>query len=252
MTAYNIMMDYWLVTTLAFAIIFIGSLVQTTIGFGMAIIAAPLLFLINPDYVPGPIILAALFNCLVSTYYFRHAIAIKGLASAMLGRIPGCIAGGVLLLILPQPLIAIFLACIIAFALIISLAKWSVSPSPMALFIAGFASGLTGTSTSIGGPPMALVVQNESADFIRANLAGFFLYSCITSLIILMVMGWFSWQHLWLGLPLIPATLAGNWLGYRVLHVFSKVQIRLFTLCLCSVAVITLLIEVFASIGGID
>ncbi|MDE1464665.1 sulfite exporter TauE/SafE family protein [Spartinivicinus poritis] len=239
-------MDYWLTTTFAFVIILIGSAVQTAIGFGMAIIAAPLLFLINPDYVPGPIILAALFNCLANTYYFRHSISMRGLTAAMLGRIPGCIVGGGILLILSPSLIAASLAILIAFALLTSLANWSFQATPKALFIAGFASGLTGTSTSIGGPPMALIVQNESTDFIRANLAGFFLYSCITSLIILVIMGKFNWQHLQLGLPLVPATLLGNWLAYRLLHFISKAQIRQFTLCLCCIAIISLLFEVFA------
>ncbi|WP_163834169.1 sulfite exporter TauE/SafE family protein [Spartinivicinus ruber] len=239
-------MDYWLTTTFAFVIILIGSVVQTAIGFGMAVVAAPLLFLMNPDYVPGPIILAALFNCLANTYYFRHSISLKGLSSAMLGRIPGCIAGGGLLLVLPQSLLAGFLATLIAFALIVSLANWSIRATPKTLFVAGFVSGLTGTSTSIGGPPMALVVQNESADFIRANLASFFLYSCITSLIILVIMGSFRWQQLKLGLPLIPATLLGNWLAYQILHFISKTQIRRFTLCLCFIATITLLLKVFA------
>ncbi|MYC59884.1 MAG: sulfite exporter TauE/SafE family protein, partial [Gammaproteobacteria bacterium] len=41
-------------------IVVAGSFVQTAIGFGLAVIAAPLLFFIDPAYVPAPITVAAL------------------------------------------------------------------------------------------------------------------------------------------------------------------------------------------------
>ena len=46
-------------------------------------------------------------------------------------------------------------------------------PTAPAMFSAGFLSGFMGTSSSIGGPPMALVLQHEENDFIRANMAAF-------------------------------------------------------------------------------
>ena len=41
-------------------VIFVGSYVQSSIGFGLAIIAAPLLYFIDPLYVPAPITICAL------------------------------------------------------------------------------------------------------------------------------------------------------------------------------------------------
>lgn len=45
---------------MAMGIVSLGALVQGTIGFGLAIVAAPLLYRINPVLVPTPIIIAAL------------------------------------------------------------------------------------------------------------------------------------------------------------------------------------------------
>ena len=42
----------------AVIIVVAGSFVQTGIGFGLAVIAAPLLFFIDPNYVPAPITVA--------------------------------------------------------------------------------------------------------------------------------------------------------------------------------------------------
>lgn len=82
----------------AMGLIFLGSFVQTAIGFGLAIVAAPLLFQISVDYVPAPICLVALFISLINSYKHRSDISIGGLKLALYGRIPGSIVGGWLLL----------------------------------------------------------------------------------------------------------------------------------------------------------
>ena len=49
----------------ATVVIFIGSYVQTALGFGLAIVAAPILFFLDPLYVPAPITISALTLSLV-------------------------------------------------------------------------------------------------------------------------------------------------------------------------------------------
>ena len=44
---------------------------------------------------------------------------------------------------------------------------------------------MMGTAASIGGPPMALLLQNESGNRIRANLAVFFVIGSFISLVML-------------------------------------------------------------------
>ena len=72
---------------LAMGMIFLGSFVQSAIGFGLAVVAAPLLFLISPQYVPAPIVMVALFNSLFNAYKYRNNISIGGLKMAIYGRI---------------------------------------------------------------------------------------------------------------------------------------------------------------------
>ncbi|MCE7630818.1 sulfite exporter TauE/SafE family protein, partial [Vibrio fluvialis] len=65
-------MDYFSSTVLiAMFLIFVGSFVQTAIGFGLAVVAAPLLFMVSPDYVPAPICIVALFISLLSAMKHR-------------------------------------------------------------------------------------------------------------------------------------------------------------------------------------
>ena len=84
-------------TLIASTIIFFGALVQASIGFGLAIIAAPLLFVLSADYVPGPITIVALVISIMLTLRHRQSISLKGLGAAIIGRVPGTVAGGFLL-----------------------------------------------------------------------------------------------------------------------------------------------------------
>ena len=77
----------------AVMVIFVGSYVQSSIGFGLAIIAAPLLYFIDPLYVPAPITICALTLSVANAAKFWKSISFAGLKFAILGRIPGTVAG---------------------------------------------------------------------------------------------------------------------------------------------------------------
>ncbi|HZS19720.1 MAG TPA: TSUP family transporter, partial [Pseudonocardiaceae bacterium] len=70
-------------------VVALGALVQGTVGYGMALVAAPLLALIEPALVPVPLILLTSAHAvLVAVRDWRHADW-KGIGWAMLGRLPG-------------------------------------------------------------------------------------------------------------------------------------------------------------------
>ena len=107
---------------------------------------------------------------------------------------------------------------------------------PGSLFSAGFLSGFMGTSSSIGGPPIALVLQHQENDFIRANMAAFFCVSCLMSLLMLATIDRFRLEHILISLPLMPATLLGYWVAMKTLHKISHQNLRRASLALCTIA----------------
>jgi len=225
-------MEFLIVLT----VIFVGSYVQCSIGFGLAVIAAPILYFIDPLYVPAPITIAALTLSLAIAYRHWHSISFAGLKFAIIGRVPGTIAGGLLLLWIDQRALALWLGSSVLLAVALSLSNIVLRPRPRVLLSAGFLSGFMATSSSIGGPPMALVLQHQENDYIRANLAAFFVISCLMSLLMLYAVGRFNTEELVLSLPLMPATLAGYWLGMRTLHLISHQNLRRVSLGLCTAA----------------
>ena len=220
----------------ASAIIFFGSFVQSSIGFGLAIIAAPLLFFIEPAYVPAPITICALTLSLANAAKHWYSISFSGLKFAILGRVPGTVAGGLLLFWIEPRALALVLGLSVLLAVGLSVSSLVLQPTRSALFSAGFLSGFMGTSSSIGGPPIALVLQHQANDFIRANLAAFFIASCLMSLAMLYSVDRFGWQEIMLALPLIPSTLIGYWVAMQTLHLISHQSLRRASLILCAVA----------------
>ncbi len=217
-------------------LIFIGSFVQSTVGFGLAIVAAPLLFILSPDYVPGPITATALILSLANTYRYRSNISLKGLGAAIAGRIPGTLAGGGLLLWVDAKLLSLCLGISVIAAVLVAVLPIRIRPTPGRMAVAGFISGFMGTSTAIGGPPLALLLQHEQANLIRANLSAFFSVSCILSLAVHVPTGYMSWHHMQLTAPLIPAALLGFWLATRWVDVVSSRHIRIVSLVLCTLS----------------
>jgi uncharacterized membrane protein YfcA len=231
---------------LAAAAVFIGAFVQTNIGFGMAIVAAPFLFYLDHAYVPAPMIIASLFNCLFTTWHFRAHLSLRGLTSALIWRIPGSLAGVGLLMIISEETLAILIAVVIATGIFTTYFRLQIPFNQRNLGIAGFLSGLMGTSTSIGGPPMAIVMQGQIANTIRGNLAAFFIFSCVTSLMVLSPTGYLGSRELMLAAPLIPASLLGSWLGSRVSGRVNDETMRWGCLVLCSVSVVAMLLQYLA------
>lgn len=213
-----------------------GCFVQSTVGFGMAIVAAPVVYFFEPRFVPGTITLVGLVLALINMWQYRAQLSFRGLAAAYVGRVPGTIAAGALLLYITAESLALVLGGGVLLAVVISLLKVRIKPTPKALFWAGFASGLMGTSTSIGGPPMALVLQHAEAGKLRANLAGYFAFSCILSLVALSATGHFSWWHFKYGMLIMPAPILASLFAYRIQHLIKAEWLRYALLVLCSVS----------------
>lgn len=226
----------------ALLIIYFGALIQTAFGFGLAVVGAPLLILISHDYVPGPISVAALFQSLAMMMANRRSMNMRGLKLAFFTRIPGSLCGVVLLGLMSPQLLTLAVGVMVLLSVVASAVRFKIAVNSTNYGIASFLSGLFGSSTSIGGPPMALLLQNETAENIRANLGAYFAYGCVVSLVLLTVTGLFTWHHLALSLPLIPAALLGvvtaYWLPlYRINHLM-----RPGILVLCSFAGIVALL----------
>lgn len=188
---------------LASAAVVAGAAVQGGVGFGMNLIAAPLLAFIDPALVPGPAIAAAVLLTILVAVRERASIDRRSVSIALVGRIPGTVAGALLIGALPASGVSLTVAAGVLLAVLLNLRRPRFRPTPGTLLVAGMVSGFGGTSSSIGGPPMAVVFANEPGPVVRGNLSMIFVVGGIMSIIALALVGDFGRQETMASLLLI-------------------------------------------------
>jgi len=229
-----------MILILASLIIFMGALTQSLIGFGLAVVASPLLYLVDPSLVPAPVILMGFTISLLTLFRERKALEFNGLQYALLGRIPGGILGALLLLWAPQAMLGLAIAIIVALAVLLSLLRLSLPINRTNLFAAGILSGIFGNIAAIGGPPLAILLSGKDAKQFRAALSAFFIFSSTIALVILGFSGLLTLQHFYISALLLPSVILGYLFANRLVGRVDKEKTRILTLCLCSLSAIIL------------
>jgi uncharacterized membrane protein YfcA len=192
-----------------------GATVQGAVGFGMALVAAPLLVLIRPELVPGPLMVAGIALTLLVAHRERDSIDLLGVKWGLVGRVPGVALGALALSRIPVESMSLAVGVAVLLGVALSAARWRITPGPRVLLAAGIVSGVFGTIASIGGPPLALVYQHESGPRLRGTLAGYFIVGGLMSLAALVAVGRYGPSEIAWTLALLPGTLLGYVLSSR-------------------------------------
>lgn len=228
---------------LASLVVFLGALTQSLIGFGLAVVASPLLYIVDPQLVPAPVIAMGFSIALLTLVRERGHLEFNGLQYALIGRVPGGFIGASLLLFAPQPILGLSIAAIVTVAVILSLNKFSLPVNKKTLFGAGVVSGIFGNIAAIGGPPMAILLAGKDASQFRAALSAFFIFSSMIALVILAITGLLELKHLWLSLMLLPSVILGYLVAGRSVGRVDKEKTKMATLVLCSISALVLTVK---------
>lgn len=203
---------------LASLVMALGSAIQAAVGYGIALVVVPLLALINPDLIPGPMLFAAVVLAGIMAYRGRDAIEPREVVLSQAGLIVGTALGALALTqVDPADLPRIF-GGLILLAVAASASGLHPAVTNTSLSIGGFLGGLMGIMSGIHGPPMALLYQNAPGAKVRAMMGMFFLIGYPIAIVSLVLVGLFDRSSLIMGLLLIP----GVCLGYLVNPLLAK------------------------------
>jgi uncharacterized membrane protein YfcA len=203
-------------------VVALGALVQGAVGYGMALVAAPLLTLVEPALVPVPLILLTSAHAvLLAVRDWRHADW-TGIGWAMLGRLPGTGLGVLAVVALSERVFTLLVGLGVLGCVVLSLLSWRPRPRPGALLLAGLVSGAGGTAASIGGPPLALLYQEAAGPRVRGTIGGYFVLGSVISLAALAAAGQVTGESLRRAAVLAPFLLAGFALSGPARRVLDK------------------------------
>jgi uncharacterized protein len=228
---------------LATFIVAVGAMVQGSIGFGLNVVGAPLLVLIDTRFVPGPTLVAALVLTILVGRRERGSVDRTGFWWIFLGRVPGSLAAALLVSALPERGIAFSLSAIVLIAVILSIAGWHVKRTPRNLAVAGSVSGVFSTLSSIGGPPIALLYQDAKGSELRGTLAAVFTIGAIISIALLAVVGRFGLEEIRTSVVLIPGVVAGFVTSRFANRVLDRRSLRAPVLALSAISAVAAVIR---------
>lgn len=236
-------------TTLALAAVAagLGALVQGSVGFGFALVAAPLLTLIDPGLVPGSLTVASAGLGIANVVRTRDGSADwQGMRWAMAGLVPGTIAAGAMLAAISEHLVAVGVGALVLVAVLMSLAGLHVRKTPPAMLAVGVAAGFMGTAAAVSGPPIALAYQRDPGPVIRSTLARFFLAGTALAAAALVPAGRLGVPELWAGLALLPGVALGFALSRGLLRFLDRGWARPAVLAVAAASAVAVLLRELA------
>lgn len=201
-------------------IIFFACFFQGVVGFGFAFFVAPLLMLfLSKTTIISLIMMISIFLNTFLLIGNKAKIRIDLILILFLSSIIGMIIGMIILKNISTNLFQILVCVnIIFFSLVSMLIKIKLPKNILLNFFVGFISGLLNTSTSLSGPPVAILLENQQLgkEEFRKTLAIFFLLMNIFSLIIFTFNRLIGEREFLMGLSALPFVLIAGYFGSRV------------------------------------
>lgn len=232
--------ELWMLVV-ALLIVFVGASTQAAIGVGLGLLASPTLSMMDAAFVPGAIVMVNVPLTLGIAWRERHHID-WGILRAVPTRAIGTVVGAWLVATGGRQTTSIVVAAAVLFAVVATLTRIRVSPTPRNQLLAGAAAGLSGTVAGIGGPPVAITYQHSDPRVLRATLATFNSISLVLlSIPSLAVAGVIGGREVRLATVMFPAVFAGLWVGKHAIARLAPERVRSGVLTVCAASAIVLL-----------
>ncbi len=220
-----------------------GATVQSMVGLGLGLVAAPVVTLVEPSLMPELMLWLAFAYPFVTLAREREDIHWAGLGWSLPPRVVGTVVGVAAVATFSARLLGVVVGLMVLTAVLLT---WRTVRLPMTrgtLVTAGLVSGFSGTATSIGGPPMAILYQHHPPRQIRTTMAVYFLVGAALSLVGLAVAGQLEAEKALLALVLSPVLLVGAVLGGYLRPRLPERRVRYAVLVVCGVSAIVLLVK---------
>ena len=224
-------------------VIFLAACLQASSGFGMGMLAAPVIAIVDPALLPATLILLALLVTVMVTVRERQSLDLRGTGWALVGRIPGSLLGAWLVSALSREGLAWMVVAVVLTGLVLAGRGWAPRPVRVNLIAAGAASGIMGTATSIGGPPMALVWQGHHGPRLRGTMSAFFMVGSSISMLMLWITGAVTEDILVLALWMVPAAVGGYAASRYINRFLTPARLKALALAASAVGIVLLVLQ---------
>ena len=225
------------------ATLVVGAAVQGLVGLGVGLVSAPVVTLLAPELMPGMLLFMGFFTPAFTLLADRSDIDWRGLGWSLPLRIPGTALGVVLVAVVDDRALGLAVGVMVLLSVLVTWRAVHVPINRVNLSVAGLVSGVTGTATSIGGPPLAVLYQHERPARIRNTLAVYFAVGAVFSLVGLGIAGRITSAEIGLAVLYLPALGLGLVLASAVRRRLPTDSIRTGVLVVCALSAGALLVR---------
>jgi uncharacterized membrane protein YfcA len=229
------------------AIVAVGAVAQGTIGFGLNLIAAPVVGLVAPQLLPATMIVVGIPLSTTIAVRGRHHIDWRGVGWTSLGRLPGTAIGAAVVAVVSLRTLGGVVGAAVIVACAVALVSNEHRIGRVNSLAAGSASGFMDTAAATGGPPLALLYQHRPGPEVRATLATSFLVGTVLSLTALIAGGVVKWWQLVVAAALAPALAAGLWVSHLLARRLAGASLRPAVLTFATLAGVAALVKAIAA-----
>ena len=225
------------------AALLVGAFVQSSIGFGMAVVAAPFIVVFTPELMPGALLVTSFSLPVVQLVHGPRDIAWRPLGWALAARMLVTPLGVAAVALLSVRAISVVTGLLILLTVAASVSALDLRPTPLSSAAAGAVAGFSGTAASIGGPFFALVLQHERPTRVRATLSAFFLVGALMAVTGLAIAGEFTRDQLVAGLVWVPFIGIGYAVAAPARARLDRERLRKAVLVFCVVASVSVIVR---------
>ncbi len=211
-----------LTTFAVLAVLFLATFVRSTIGFGEALVAVPLLALVLPVEVAAPLsVLVSITVAVIVVIQDWRNIHFRSAGWLVVSTLFGIPLGLLMLKTVPESIVKAILGLFIILFAIYSLVSRThrVLPNDRLAPLFGFSAGILGGAYGMNGPPLVIygVLRRWTPAQFRATLQGYFLIASIGGMVGYAFTG--LWTRVVSGYFLVslPLALIATFLG-RLAH----------------------------------
>lgn len=201
-------------------VVVVAAFVQGTTGLGFALIVAPVLGLVRPHLLPVSLLVLMIPLNVYVAWRERARLDRDGAKVITVGRLVGTLGGLLVLAVVPTGGLRLLIGAFTVLAALAAIVAPPFRPGRVTFLVAGTVTGVTETSTGIGGPPLALTYQHQPAAVLRSTVAFCFVVGEVLSLAVLTATGRVDVEQITAALLLVPALAVGavlsRWSHHRL------------------------------------
>lgn len=220
-----------------------GCAFQAALGLGFALLAAPVLALLDTAFVPGPMLLAGVVLAALTAYGERGAIDRRMLMTCLIGLAAGTVIGAVALQAAQGMNLQRLFGVMILLAVGVSLMGRTVAAKGRGLLAAAGISGIMGTMAGLHGPAISLAFQNAAPRVARAMLGAYFTAAYLSAVAAQVLIGAFGAPEIGRTVVLLPGVAIGLALAPVTRRYVNRDRLRIAILTIAAVSGLILVVK---------